>query len=68
MPTDQPTDEMALRVLTREELNERIQHLAGLIAAGGDHLVAAGTAESLEPRWIAPAELVRLVQPFLIYN
>ena len=73
MPTDQGrgTDELPLRVLTCEELDERIQGLAGMIASQADgDITPAGPSsrDRLDPRWISSAELVRLVRPFLVYN
>lgn len=73
MPTDHGsgTDELALRALTCEELDERIQGLAGMIAATADgEVISAGAPPDggLDPRWITAAELVRLVRPFIVYN
>ena len=72
MPTDhgRPTEELLLRALTREELDERIHRLAGWIAEGTEGPASSGNGseERLDPRWISAAELVRRVRPFLVYN
>jgi hypothetical protein len=67
---ERSTDELALRVLTCEDLDERIHRLAVWIAAGTDDPAAGepGPEERLDPRWITPAELVRRVRPYLVYN
>jgi hypothetical protein len=63
MATDQKNriEEMILRPLTRQELDQRIQHLAGEIASPGGE-------ESLEPRWITSEELVRRMKRFIVHN
>jgi len=72
MPTDQrrPTEERTLRVLTREELDDRIHRLAGWIAEGSSESGGSGNGsdDGLDPRWISAAELIRRVRPFLVYN
>jgi len=72
MPTDhgRPTAEQTLRVLTREELDERIHRVAGWIAEGTADPAQSrnGSDDELDPRWISAAELVRRVRPFLVYN
>jgi hypothetical protein len=51
--------------LTKREIDRRIDDLVAEIAAGGtDPLLG----EPSRPRWIAPAELVRRIQPFIVHN
>ena len=47
-----------IRTLTRREIEERLQGL----------LAEVGGEPTEEPRWITPAELVRKVRPFIVYN
>jgi hypothetical protein len=56
----------ALRPLRKHEIDRRIESLVMEVAA-----TAPGQAkgpETLHPRWIAPAELVRRMRRFVVYN
>ncbi len=72
MPTDHDNqlEEKALRPLTRQELDQRIQTVAGAIAspASFDHQSEISAEQAWEPRWISAAELVRRMQPYVVYN
>ena len=57
--------EPAPRSLSCEEIDERIQRLTSWVASGSDD---GQSGQDLEPRWITPAELVRRMRPFLVYN
>lgn len=58
--------EPTIRPLTRLEIEDRLQRVVaevgGWIADGGE---AGRTAA---PRWITPAELVRKLRRFIVYN
>jgi len=54
-------EEMILKPLTRQELDHRIQHLAGEIASPRGE-------DSLEPRWITAEELVQRMKRFIVHN
>ena len=51
--------------LTKQEIDRRIDDLVAEIAAGGTDPL---DGEPSRPRWIAPAELVRRLQPFIVHN
>jgi len=67
MPTDhgRPTAELAPRTLSCDELDERIQRVTSWVASASED---GSTGPDLEPRWITPAELVRRMRPFVVYN
>jgi len=46
--------------LTKQEIDRRIDQLTSQLGAE--------RSDSLHPRWIAPAELVRRLRPFVVYN
>lgn len=57
-----------LQVLSREDIDRRIEQLTGQVAAD-----LAGTPQTSQrsgtaPRWISAKELVARVRPFLVYN
>jgi len=57
----------AIRTLTKQEIDQRIQNLIKEVALlreseGGD------SPESMHPRRIEPAELVRRLRRFIVYN
>ena len=60
-----PIVDLAPRCLSCDEIDERIQRLTSWVASGSED---APTRHDLEPRWITPAELVRRMRPFLVYN
>jgi hypothetical protein len=49
-----------IQKLTKQEIDRRIDRLTSQLGAEG--------SDSLHPRWIAPAELVRQLRPFVVYN
>jgi hypothetical protein len=61
---------LSLKPLTRNELDQQIQSVASQVA--GDALVdpsaEASWDERLKPRWIRPADLVRRMSPYIVYN
>jgi len=54
----------AMRPLSRQEIDDRIHRLVDEVLADR----AAPGGDSGEPRWIAAAELVRRMQPFVSSN
>ena len=46
--------------LTKQEIDRRIDRLTSQLGAE--------RSDSLHPRWIAPAELVAQLRPFVVYN
>ena len=64
---DTRTGQTAIRTLTKKEIDRRIEELIREVS-----LLRTGTAEGAdggrEPRWIAPAELVRRLRKFIVYN
>jgi hypothetical protein len=59
------TAQQVLRPLTREEIMERLQNVASHVAS--EHEEHA-PVEPSEPRWIRPADLVRRMRPYIVYN
>lgn len=59
-----------MKPLTKEEIDRRIGELVAEVAAGAELEEADRFTDPdfLSPRWIEPAELVRRLQPFLVYN
>jgi len=55
----------AIRTLTKQEIDRRIEDLIREIALLRDD---ADDGSSAHPRWIAPAELVRRLRRFVVYN
>ena len=60
-----------LRPLTKQEIDRRIGDLLAEVAEvaelENDPAVVA-ESETPPPRWICPAELVRRLRPFVVYN
>ena len=57
----------AIRTLTKHEIDQRIQNLikeVTLLREDED----GDSPDSLHPRWIEPAELVRRLRRFMVYN
>jgi hypothetical protein len=48
-----------------DELDERIQRVTSWVASASED---GSSGQDLEPRWITPAELVRRMRPFVVYN
>jgi hypothetical protein len=61
---------VGLKPLTRNDLNQRIQRVASQVACDSkvDVRAEAESDESLKPRWIRPADLVRRMRPYIVYN
>lgn len=59
-----------LRPLDSSELDQRIHRLIADVAQEieppDDPSISSSSA--VQPRWIEPAELVRRMQPYLVYN
>jgi len=51
--------------LTKQEIDRRIDDLVAEIAAGEP---GSSDGDTSRPRWIAPADLVRRLQPFIVHN
>lgn len=60
----------AVRALTKHEIDRRIQGLIEEVSPAREGRAEAGVdpADSLRPRWIAPAEMVRRLRRFIVYN
>jgi len=60
----------AIRALTKQEIDRRIQGLMEEIALLRADRIDAGPepVDSLRPRWIEPAELVRRLRGFIVHN
>jgi len=56
--------------LTRNDLDQHIQQVASEVASDAvvDLAAEAASDESLKPRWIRPADLVRRMRPYIVYN
>lgn len=65
---DTRTQDQVLQPLTRQELDQRIQHVAGQIASVKELDPVDGSEHPHEPRWITAEELVRKMEPFMVYN
>ena len=59
-----PNNLEELQRLTKREIDRQITHVIATVA-GAD---AVHANESLEPRWISAADLVRRMQPFMVHN
>jgi hypothetical protein len=58
-------EETAIRTLTKQEIDRRIEGLIREVALLRDDADEKG---STQPRWIEPAELVRRLRRFVVYN
>ena len=60
----------ALKPLTRDDIDQHIQHVASEVACDAVANLAAEAAseETLKPRWIRAADLVRRMRPYMVYN
>jgi len=69
MPSEQETrvGQPAIRTLTKQEIDRRIDGLVKEVALlrGAE---GCAPEETAHPRWIAPAELVRRLRRFMVYN
>jgi len=59
----------AIRPLTKQEIDRRIDDVAAQLS-GIEPLrrERASAEDALRPQWIAPAELVRRLKPFIVLN
>jgi hypothetical protein len=55
----------ARRLLTREEIDARLERIQAAVAAASS---AQPRAAAGEPVWVSPAELVRRLRPYLVLN
>jgi len=60
----------SLKPLTRNDLDQHIQQVASEVASDAvvDLAADAASDEALKPRWIRPADLVRRMRPYIVYN
>lgn len=60
----------SLRPLTRDDLDQHIQQVASEVACDAvvDLAAEAASDETLKPRWIRAADLVRRMRPYIVYN
>ena len=64
---DDRVGQTEIRTLTKKEIDQRIEELireVSVLQSGGGN----GSPGGREPRWIAPAELVRRLRRFIVYN
>ena len=63
-------DRPAIRVLTKQEIDRRIQGLIQEVSLLRGSREGAETAadDASRPRWIEPADLVRRLRRFMVYN
>ena len=61
---------LSLRPLTRDDIDQQIQYVASQVACDAviDLTAEASSDETLRPRWIRPADLVRRMRPYMVYN
>lgn len=66
----QRREQVAARLLTRRELDARMQDVIEEVTAVREDEPAGARQAAAErrPRWIEPAELVRRLERFLAYN
>ena len=67
---DNQIQTVSLKPLTRDDLDQQIQHVASEVAgdAVANRAAEAASDETLKPRWIRPADLVRRMRPYIVYN
>jgi hypothetical protein len=67
---DEQIQTVSLKPLTRDDLDRRIQHVASEVASDAvvNRAAEAASDETLKPRWIRPADLVRRMRPYIVYN
>lgn len=60
----------SLKLLTRDDLDQHIQSVASEVASDAvvDLAAEAASDETLKPRWIRAADLVRRMRPYMVYN
>ena len=64
MEQEERIGQPAIRTLTKKEIDQRIEELIKEVT-----VLRSGKANrSSEPHWIAPAELVRRLRRFIVYN
>jgi len=67
MEREERIGQPAIRTLTKKEIDQRIEELIREVT-----VLRSGEANrspaSSEPHWIAPAELVRRLRRFIVYN
>jgi len=63
--SDRSTD---LRPLTKHELDRRVEQVVAELAVGWPREQPGSDGGKLRPQSIAPAELVRRMQKFIVYN
>jgi hypothetical protein len=63
-------DEQTLTPLTRDEIGRRMDRLATVVATQDEGRTGASPSngDPSEPQWIRPADLVRRMRPYLVYN
>jgi len=57
-----------LRPLTKHELDRRLEQVVAELARGRPREESSSDNEKLKPHRIAPAELVRRMRKFMVYN
>ena len=60
-------EEGGIRALTKQEIDRRIDDLIREVTLLRER-AAAEPSEAARPHWIAPAELVRRLRRFMVYN
>jgi len=67
---DNQIQTVSLKPLTRDDLDQHIQNVASEVASDAvvNRAAEAASDETLKPRWIRPADLVRRMRPYIVYN
>ena len=67
---DDSTRTASLKPLTRNDIDQQIQNVATEVASDAvvDLAAEAASDETLKPRWIRAADLVRRMRPYIVYN
>jgi hypothetical protein len=69
MDRSQRVGQETARALTKREIDRRIQQLTSHLAVGMEGAIdEARSPGATDPRWIAPAELVRRMRQYVVYN
>lgn len=57
-----------LRPLTKQEIDRKVEAVVAEVTWIDSEVEDPKVSDALKPRWIAPAELVRRMRRFIIYN
>jgi hypothetical protein len=63
-----PPERELLRPLTKQEIDRKVEAVVAEVTWIDSENDDPKVSDALKPRWIAPAELVRRMRRFIIYN